>query len=75
MIPLQRERHKAALHLVPPPSPDAAVVPAAEEQRLLWIGVEPDVIGGAAVRLHDANGVEQCGGVRLGGCCGGGGDA
>jgi hypothetical protein len=37
-----------------------------EEQRLLQIGVEPDVVGGASVRLHDADGVDQRdGGLRL----------
>lgn len=30
-----------------------------EEQRLLRIGIEPSVVGGAAVSLHDADGVDQ----------------
>lgn len=68
MIPLQGERDKAALHLVPPPTLDAAIVPAAEEQRLLLIGVKPDVVGRSAVRLHDADRIYQSGGgLHLGG--------
>lgn len=65
MIPLQREWHKAALHLLPSPTPNVAVIPAAEEQRLNWIVVELGVIDGAAVRLDDADRVDQRGGSRL----------
>ena len=37
-----------------------------EEQRLLRIGIEPDIVGRAAVRLHDADGINQRdGGLRL----------
>jgi hypothetical protein len=36
-----------------------------EEQRLLRVGVEPDVVGRAAVRLYDAYGIDQCDIVRL----------
>ena len=65
MIPLQREWQKAALHLVPSPTPDVAVIPAAEEQRLNRIVVELGVVDGAAVRLDDADGVDQRGGSQL----------
>lgn len=61
---------------MPSPTPNAAVIPAAEEQRLLPIGVELDIIGRATVRLDDADGISQRGGVRLeSGLGGGGGDA
>lgn len=73
MIPLQRERHKAALHLVPSPAPNAAIIPAAEEQRLQRIIIELDVIGRATVRLDDADGVDQRGSNRLRSDVGGGG--
>lgn len=37
-----------------------------EEQRLLRIGIEPSVVGGTAVSLHDADGVDQRdGGLQL----------
>jgi hypothetical protein len=36
-----------------------------EEQRLLRVGVEPDVVGGAAMRMDDAYGIDQCYIVRL----------
>jgi hypothetical protein len=33
-----------------------------QSPKVLRIGVEPDVVGGAALRLHDADGVDQSGG-------------
>jgi hypothetical protein len=52
---------------VPSPSPKAPVIPAAEEQRLLRIRVEPDVVGRATVRLDDADGINQRDrGIRVG---------